>query len=66
MASAATTLMLKALFGAVENIDPTFSTSAMRAALEEQVAQLPPSDAHGRSAAIRKGALDAIAEALST
>jgi hypothetical protein len=61
----ATTLMLKALFGMLERVEPTFTSTAVRAALEEQVKALLPSDPRGMNAVIRKGAFDAIEEVLS-
>jgi hypothetical protein len=60
----AMTLMLKALFGIVEHSDSTFSATAVRAALEEKLAELLPPDPRGMNAVIREGAMDAIEEIL--
>ncbi|TDX60778.1 hypothetical protein EDE12_11814 [Methylosinus sp. sav-2] len=61
----ATTLMLKALFGIVETLDPRFTSDALRPAFEEKLAELLPSDSRGMNAIIRKSASDAISEVLS-
>ncbi len=60
----ATVLMLKALFGAVERLDPTLSADGFRQKLEEQIDGLIRDRADPAIARVRLEALDRLSDVL--
>jgi hypothetical protein len=59
---AALTLMLKMIFGLLENSDPRYATATVRQAIEENLAELLNRPDAGFSDVAKKSALDLIAD----